>query len=170
MPQVLAAAVFIPRNDGAWTLNSRPIFNRYTLTTRAPNNTAIETTSLGFNATVVTRTLSTGWAPVVLPDPQSPQQLQLRDVGVRYVRVTLPAAAILHFRELWVFDNTWNNVARNRSCTMSGAVRVSPTTAIPPSTPTGCDKAVDMVNDFDTTCECPPAPRAHGPLSDDLTS
>jgi hypothetical protein len=129
---------------------NRPVINRYNVTTRAANGTAIESATLWSNATVVVRGLSSPFNPPVLPDPASPAQLAGRDSWVRYVRITLPSANFLHIRELFVFDATMTNVARNRSCSMSAAVRTSTQAGVGT---TGCNRAVDHVVDFDNTGE-----------------
>jgi hypothetical protein len=129
---------------------NRPSINRYNVTTRAANGSTVEALTLWSNATIVTRTFSSGFAAPVLPSPGAPAQLQNRDGWVRSVRLTLPTAQILHIREIMVFDATLTNVARNRSCTTSSGERVSPLAGVGT---TGCDRAVDHIIDFDNTAE-----------------
>ena len=69
-------------------------------------------------ACVQTGTFTMFNAPV-LPDAAAAGQINARMNRVRFVRVTQTTANSLHFRELFVFDDTWTNVARNKSCTMS---------------------------------------------------
>jgi hypothetical protein len=139
----------ITRQDGG-TLINRPVINRYNVSTVHANGTNVEAATLWSNATVVTRTFSTGFTAPVLPDPAAPSQLAGRDSWVRYVRLTLPSANYLHIREVMVFDSTLTNVARNKSCTMSAAVRTSSLAGVGT---TGCDRAVDHIIDFDNTAE-----------------
>lgn len=154
---VLSQVMLLTRQDGGTVIN-RPVINRYTVNITHANGTNLEAQTLWSNATVVTRTFSTGFNPPVLPDPNSPAQIAARDSWVRYVRITLPSANYLHIRELMVFDSTMTNVARNKSCTMSGAVR----SGVASVGTTGCDRAVDHIIDFDNTGRGP------GPVSPHL--
>ena len=62
------------------------------------------------------------------PNPASPSQTDAtaRTLGVRYVRIVAGVNQYLHFRELYVFDNTSTNVALLKSTSASSQITSDP--------------------------------------------
>ena len=64
------------------------------------------------------------------PNPADPWQSSFagQNLGVRYLNITNAPGQFLHFRELFVFDTTWTNVALNKPVTSTPMYVGDPTT------------------------------------------
>jgi len=102
---------------------------------------AVATLPITSNQTITTFTLSAP-APVSLPDPSDPSQTSGANQAqfVRSVRIDAAPGNCLTFREIFVFDTTYANVALLKSTTSSSLASGSSSAM-----------AVDAVIDFDNT-------------------
>ena len=106
-------------------------------------NGTVLSRSISTSATVTTVAVSP-WAVPASPDPSDPWQVSDAALSAaRYVRVVGAGVAPLAFREIFVFDTNFVNVALRKSATSSGQV-TGDITAYTPAM--GCNGVIDMDN------------------------
>jgi len=135
-PVPISNVYFVNRDDGN---NGRITTFGGVVQLYGANGSIVNAKTIGSTASVTTLSFSSP-SPAPTPNPTSPVQTDpnARYFSARYIRINATAGQCLHFKEIFVFDTTYTNVALGRPTTGS-AQNGTRTTAM----------AVNGIIDFD---------------------
>ena len=142
LPAPIASVVFVNRLDGG--NNQRIVSSNGVVQLFNPFGAMTASRPITSNASITVLTFGISNAPVY-PNPASPFQTSAanRLLLPRYVKLIAAPGQCLAFREVFVFDSTYTNVALLKSSTSSSLVTSDPTAYSPAM---GVDGVIDMDN------------------------